>query len=83
MEGNGVTNYQLLREIGEIKEEHTRLETILEKGFTAVAQEVKEMRSALVQGMLQTIKILCYCLVAIIMWVTAIKSLPGIFDNVN
>lgn len=81
-ESNGITNYQVLQELNEARLEQvqnlTRLETILQAGFAQVAGELQELRKVFQNGFLKTINILCYCLVAIIMWVTAIKTLPQI-----
>lgn len=81
-ETNGISNYDLLHELHEARIEQssglTRLEQILQTGFNQVATELQELRKVFQNGFLKTINILCYCLVAIIMWVTAIKTLPQI-----
>jgi len=81
-ETNGISNYDLLHELHEARIEQssglTRLEQILQTGFNQVATEQQELRKVFQNGFLKTINILCYCLVAIIMWVTAIKTLPQI-----
>jgi len=81
-ETNGISNYDLLQELHEARVEQssglTRLEAIVQNGFTSVATELQELRKVFQNGFLKTINILCYCLVAIIMWVTAIKTLPQI-----
>lgn len=77
-ESNGISNYELLQEIHTQSENLTALEAILEQGFRNVTEELKSLRGSLAEGLLKTINILCYCLVAIIMWVTAIKTLPQI-----
>lgn len=85
MEGNNgsISNYDLLQELHESRVEQstnlTRMEQILQTGFASVATELQELRKVFQNGFLKTINILCYCLVAIIMWVTAIKTLPQIF----
>lgn len=85
--GNGITNYQVLQELNDARLEQaqnlTRLETILQAGFASIASELQELRKVFQNGFLKTINILCYCLVAIIMWVTAIKTLPQIFGVVE
>jgi hypothetical protein len=82
-EGNGVSNVQLLKEINESRFAQetslTKLETIIEKGLSSVVEELKGLRNGLISGLLKIITVLCSCLVVIIMWVTAIKTLPQIF----
>jgi hypothetical protein len=84
-ESNGVSNVEILREIHGARIDQTsgmtRLETILETGFERVAEELSGLRGTLAQGLLKTINILCYCLVAIIMWVTAMKTLPAAVEK--
>jgi hypothetical protein len=79
---NGVSNYDVLQEVHEARVEQAaslaRLESALRDGFDSVAGELRALRGTFEQGFLKTINILCYCLVAIIMWVTAVKTLPMI-----
>jgi hypothetical protein len=79
---NGISNLELLQELHEQSTGISRLETILQTGFANIATELQELRRVFQNGFLKTINILCYCLVAIIMWVTAIKTLPQLF-NIN
>jgi hypothetical protein len=85
MENNNgsITNYDLLQELHDARMDQStnlsRLEQILQTGFANIATELQELRKVFQNGFLKTINILCYCLVAIIMWVTAIKTLPQIF----
>jgi len=79
-EQNGVSNFDILQEIHQQGIGTARIEAILANGFSSIAEELRALRSSFAQGLLKTINVLCYCLVAIIMWVTAVKSIPQIFE---
>jgi len=80
-ENNGVTNYELLSRIDETKQELSSLEVILNTGFRALTDELRALQTILKDGMLKTINVLCYCLVAVIMWVTGLKTISQIFGG--
>ena len=58
---NGISNYDLLQELHEARVEQstglTRLEAIVQNGFTSVATELQELRKVFQNGFLKTINI--------------------------
>jgi hypothetical protein len=86
---NGHDNIVMLEAIRrEQKEELTNLETILSNSFKTLIGEVSLLKDAvillresLVNGLLNTIKVLCYCMMGIVAWVTSIKALTSFLDK--
>jgi len=82
---NGSETAHLFAELNEFRREQkqdlTTLEKILSDGFQGLVKEVKAMRESLVGGLLKVINTLCYCLVAIVAWVTTLKLLIGAFEK--
>lgn len=90
-ENNGMTVpiLQALHDEAEsTKREINGLEGVLKTGFDKLAahmqantNETKLMRESLVSGLLGVIKVLCYLLAAVVMWVTSIKGLTTALEK--
>jgi len=87
--GQMISILQAVRDEGDAtKREVQGLEQVLTSGFKQLSldmqantSETKLMRESLVSGLMDVIKVLCYLLGAVVIWVTGIKTLAPIFEK--